>query len=236
MTETLVIDLKYNGPPSSGHGGYVSGVLARLLGANPAEVTLRLPPPLGRPLALERESGGIQMYDGEAMVAEGLAAEVEIAVPAPVSFDEAEDAAAGYPGLKHHPFPTCLVCGPMRQPQDGFRIFGGPVGEGDTMAAAWTPPGWSADDSGLVRPEFVWAALDCPGGWSLHVEMPGRHAVLGRIAAKLVAPVTAGEQHVVMSWPLAFEGRKGYAGSALFTEAGVLCAVARAAWIRIDRE
>jgi hypothetical protein len=235
VTETLVIDPNYNGPPGSGHGGYVSGMLAGLLGANPAEVTVRLPPPLGRALKVARESGGVQIYDGDAMVGEALPAELELEVPAPVSFERADKASAGYPGLRTHPFPTCLVCGPKRKPEDGFRIFGGSVGEGDTMAAAWIPPVWASAEDGHVRPEFVWAALDCPGGWSLHVEMPGRHAVLGRLAAKLIEPVRAGERHVIMAWPLGAEGRKGYAGSALFTEAGVLCAVARATWIRIDR-
>jgi len=236
VTETLFIGAGLNGPPSSGHGGYVCGLLAGLLGANPAEATLRLPPPLGRPLTVERASGGVQLYDGEAMVAEALAAEFEILVPAPVSFEQADEAAAGYPGLHTHPFPTCLVCGPKRRPEDGFRIFGGPAGEDDTMAAAWVPPAWAAGEDGLVQPEFVWAALDCPGGWSLHVEMPGRHAVLGRLAARLIEPARVSERHVIMAWPLGAEGRKGYAGSALFTEAGALCAVARATWVRIDRE
>ena len=236
MSESLVIDPRCNGPPGTGHGGYVSGVLAELLGANPAEVTLRLPAPLGRPLTVARESGGVHVYDGEAMVAEAHQIEIDIDPPATVSFDEAEKASIGYPGLKQHPFPTCMVCGPRRRPDDGFRIFGGPVGDGDRMAAAWVPPEWAAGDGGSVRPEFAWAALDCPGGWSLHVEMPGRHAVLGRIAARLIAPVTPGKRHVIMSWPLGFEGKKGYAGSALFTEAGVLCAVARSTWIRVTVE
>jgi hypothetical protein len=235
VTETLIIDPRYNGPPASGHGGYVSGLLAGLLGADPAEVTLRLPPPLGRPLTVKREPGGLQVYDGEAMVAEAMASELSMDVPEPVSFEEAEDASVGYPGLKQHPFPTCLVCGPKRDPEDGFRIFGGPVGESGRMAAAWTPPAWAAEAGASVQREFVWAALDCPAGWSLHVEMPGRHAVMGRMTASLLAAVVADERHVVMSWPLGFEGRKGYAGSAVFTEAGVLCAFARSTWIRIDR-
>ncbi len=235
MIETLVIGSGFNGPPASGHGGYVCGLMAGLLGANPAEVTLRLPPLLGRPLAVERGSGGVQLYDGDAMVADARSAGLELDVPEPVSFEEADEASVAYPGLRAHPFPTCLVCGPKRQPEDGFRIFGGRVGEDVTMAAAWVPPAWAAGEGRLVRPEFIWAALDCPGGWSLHVEMPGRHAVLGRLAARLIEPVKAGGRHVIMAWPLGAESRKGYAGSALFTEAGALCAVARATWIRIDR-
>jgi len=236
VTDTITFDPGCNGPPGTGHGGYVSGVMARLLGEDPAEVTLRVPPPLGRPLTIEREAGGIQLYHGAVMVAEALPAQFEIDVPAPVSFEEADEASVDYPGRKHHPFPTCLVCGPKRHPEDGLRIFAGPVGEGDRMAAAWVPPGWAADEGGLIRPEFIWAALDCPAGWSLHVEFPGRHAVLGRLAARLIAPVTPGGRHVIMAWPMGFEGRKGYAGSALFTEAGVLCAVARSTWIQIELE
>lgn len=236
MTETITFDPRYNGPPGTGHGGYVSGVMARLLGANPAEVTLRIPPPLGRPLTVEREAGGVQIYHGAVMVAEALPAQFDIEVPPPASFDEADVAAAGYPGKKHHPFPTCLVCGPKRRAEDGLRIFAGPVAAGDRMGAAWVPPEWATDEDRLVRPEFVWAALDCPAGWSLHVVMPGRHAVLGRLAARLIKPVNQGERHVIMAWPMGFEGRKGYAGSAIFTEAGALCGVARSTWIRIERE
>ncbi len=98
MSETLVLDPRYNGPPGTGHGGHVSGVLAGLLRADPAEVTLRLPPPLGRPLTVEREAGGVQVYDGEAMVAEALPAELEIKTPAPVSYQQADEASVGHPG------------------------------------------------------------------------------------------------------------------------------------------
>ena len=47
------IDPRFNGPPGSGNGGYTCGLVAGLLGG-PAEVTLRLPPPLGTPLAWRR--------------------------------------------------------------------------------------------------------------------------------------------------------------------------------------
>jgi hypothetical protein len=37
----LVVEARYCGPPNSGNGGYVAGLLARRLGEGPVEVTLR---------------------------------------------------------------------------------------------------------------------------------------------------------------------------------------------------
>ena len=42
MTGTLVIGSRFCGPPDSGNGGYVCGLIADYLGG-PAEVTLRKP-------------------------------------------------------------------------------------------------------------------------------------------------------------------------------------------------
>jgi hypothetical protein len=42
---------------------------------------------------------------------------------------------------------------------------------------------------------------------------------------------TAGERCVVTSWPLGVDGRKLFAGTALFAEDGELLALARQVWI-----
>jgi hypothetical protein len=103
------------------------------------------------------------------------------------------------------------------------------------VAAPWTPGSALADEGGDVRREFVWAALDCPGAWSLF-DGSGidRAVVLGRLAARLLAPVRPGERCVIVGWPLGEDGRKLYAGTALFDEGGDLRALARATWIKID--
>ena len=44
---SITIDKRYCGPPNSGNGGYVCGLLANHIGAS-AEITLRVPPPLGQ--------------------------------------------------------------------------------------------------------------------------------------------------------------------------------------------
>jgi hypothetical protein len=225
----LTIDARFRGPSDSGNGGYTCGVVARHVG-DPAEVTLRLPPPLDRSLRVEQENGRVAVYDGDALVAEARPAVVELDVPAPVTFAEAQDAAARYPGFEEHAFPSCFVCGPAREPGDGLRIFASPVPGRDVLAAPWVPAADLTGDDGTVRPEIVWAALDCPGAFA--VGFIGRgEIVLGRLAARIDRVPAAGERYVVIAWPLGEDGRKLYAGTALFSEAGTLHAVARATWI-----
>jgi hypothetical protein len=57
MTGSLVIMSRFCGPPDSGNGGYVCGLIAGYLDG-PAEVTLRKPPPLETPLNLEPDGDG----------------------------------------------------------------------------------------------------------------------------------------------------------------------------------
>ena len=226
----IVVAPRFNGPPGSGNGGYTAGLVARRAGG-PAEVTLRRPPPLGRPLAVAAlDDGRIEVRDGEELVAEAAPATLERDVPAAVGFEDAERAAALYPGFEAHAFPTCFVCGPARQPGDGLRVFAGPVAGRDVVAAPWVPDAWLADDYGTVRPEFAWAALDCPGAIAVGHDERGE-TVLGRMAARVDALPAPGERCVVVAWPAGRDGRKLYAGTALFRAGGELLALARQTWI-----
>ena len=67
--ENITLDRRYRGPTQSANGGYAAGRLAAFVDG-PAEVTLRLPPPLDRPLAVAAEDGRVLLLDGEAVVAE----------------------------------------------------------------------------------------------------------------------------------------------------------------------
>ena len=224
MTDTIVIEERFHGPPGSGNGGYTCGLLARFVG-EPAEVTLRRPPPLDRPLRVDRVDGRAELFDGEHLIAEAASGDVEpLELPAPPSFAEAERAAAAYPGFEKHAFPTCFVCGPARAEGDGLRIFAGPLeGREGLVAAPWTTP---AD----IGRELVWAALDCPGAFA--VGYPDRgETLLGRLAARIDSVPKAGDRCVVMAWALGEDGRKLYAGTALFSERGDTHAWARATWI-----
>jgi hypothetical protein len=219
--ETLTIDGRFNGPDGSANGGYTCGRIAALLDGG-VEVTLRSPPPLERPLAVERDGDGLRILDGETLVAEALPGSVELEVPDPPSWDEADRAVARYPGFEEHAFPRCFVCGPEREPGDGLRVFAGPLGDG-RFAATWQP-------AAEVRPELVWAALDCPG--AIAVGFPDRgETLLGRFAVAIDALPEPDERCVVLAWPLGEDGRKLYAGTALHGESGRALARARATWI-----
>jgi|SRR5919108_4541836 hypothetical protein len=215
----VVIDRKFRGPTESANGGYTCGVLASFL-HGPAEVTLRLPPPLERSLEVATD-GTLELRDAGAVVAEAAATDLELAVPEPISFADA--AAAALPeGDKESVFPECFVCGWARQ--DGLRVYAGPVDGGPLVAATWVP----GDD--VIAPEFVWAALDCPGAYAVEFGRRG-NPVLGRLTARVEHLPHPRERCVVMGWPLGEDGRKLYAGTAVFGEDGRVLGRARAVWI-----
>jgi hypothetical protein len=238
--ETVVIDARFKGPPDSGNGGYTCGCVARALGAGPAEVSLRVPPPLETELALAVDGEGARLLDGETVVADGRPASSALGdVPEPVGPEDARAAASHSTYLDDtHPFPTCFVCGPKRGEGDGLRIFPGRVaGRDGLFAAPWTPDLGFAREDRSVAPEIVWAALDCPTSAPLMNE-PGPDGkvlpiVLARLGAELHEPAVAGAEHVLTSWEIGRDGRKREAGAALFDAGGRLLARARALWIEL---
>lgn len=231
MADSIIIAPHFCGPPTSGNGGYSSGALARFVEGT-ARVTLRKPIPLGRPLAIERRpSGSVRMLDGATIIADAERTELNLEAPAPPSLAQAEAAAAAYPGLRAHAFPTCYVCGPANE--QGLRIYSGAVAGHNQVAAPWTPQASLADGSGAVQPEFVWAALDCPGYWAAMLGRPPRMALLGQFTVKIEQPVRAGEPHVVVGWPVASDQRKHRTGTALFSGDGRRLAVALGVWIEL---
>ncbi len=234
MSEVL-IDRRFRGPEASGNGGYSCAMLAARIDG-PAEVTLKAPPPIDRPLGLVvGDEGDVSLLDGDELVAVARPTALERRVPPSVSLLEATRAAERYEWTADvHPYPACFVCGPTRAEGDGLRIFPGPVEGRDLYAAPWTPDDSLADDQGIVRPEFVWAALDCPSGIVTDLFGDVGRILLGRLAADLIEPLEAGTTYVATAWPIARDGRKLDTGSALHTADGELCAVGRARWIEVE--
>jgi hypothetical protein len=220
MRETF--SRRFRGPLSSANGGYASGRVAAHVAADVVEVTLRLPPPLERALDVRLHDGVAQLVDGDAVVAEARAATLDLEAPAPVSVDAAAAAAALASPLDEPEFRECFVCG--RRPEgDGLEIHVGPVaGREPLHAASW----WVKE----ATTEIVWAAIDCPGAYAVGLEGRGT-VVLGRMTGRVVRVPDAGETCAVVSWPLGEDGRKLYAGTALFAEDGELLALARQVWI-----
>jgi hypothetical protein len=245
---SLVIDRRFRGPPNSGNGGYVCGCLARHV-AGDAEVTLRAPPPLERPLEiLTGADGGLALRENDRLLATARAASLDVPDVPRVSYEAASEAVRRTPyDEQTHNLPTCFVCGPARAPGDGLRIFAGPLQPGTNpgkpvvFAASWIPHESLSGADGYVAPEFVWAALDCPTGYcsvgARHLGLNGDETVLlGRMAARIDRRPRPGDRCVVAAWPTGREGRKLFADSALLSEEQDVLATARTTWLLVDRQ
>jgi hypothetical protein len=216
----IVLPRRYRGPLASANGGYTCGRLAAFVDAAEVEVTLRLPPPLDRPLSVERDEGRALLLDGDALVAEARPASVDLEPPAPVALSDAEGARERHVREWTPDFAECYVCG-IRE--DGLEVRAGVVAGREPLHAAPV----TLLEAG---PEFVWAAVDCPGAYAVGAEGRG-DIVLGRMTARVDRVPDPGEECVVAAWPLAEDGRKLHAGTALFSAGGELLAVARQTWI-----
>ena len=188
------------------------------------EVTLRIPPPLETPLAVKRDGDTLRVLDGETLVAEARTLPLDLDVPEPVGFEVAAARSAAQTPDPEHPFPECFVCGPARSPGDGLCLRPAP-GEGGRVAAAWVP---TEEQAG--RAELVWASLDCPGAFAVDERGDRGVSVLGRMHASVRGLPSAGEPCVVVGWSLGADGRRRFAGTALFGEGGRLLGLARATW------
>jgi hypothetical protein len=213
----IVVAARFRGPVGSGNGGYCSGLFALAHGGDVVQVTLRAPPPLDTELVLGDDG---RVRDGDDVVAEVADAELGITAPDAVAFGDA--VAAARPDLES-PFPQCFVCGHARG-EDALHIHAGPVEGRPVVAAPWVV----GEDA--VGPEFVWAALDCPGAYA--TDVPGRGVVvLGQLTAQVLDVPQAGERCVVVGRALGSDGRKHGAVTALHRESGELLGLARAVWI-----
>jgi hypothetical protein len=231
IIKSLTVPARFCGPPDSGNGGYTCGLVAGELGGV-VECTLRNPVPMEVPLEIERsESGGVLRH-GDKVIVEVRPATVEVAPPAPIDLERATEAmklsSARDP---RHPFPTCFVCGPKRKNHDGLEIF--PAAIKDSLyAATWLPAGEFGDSRQLLRPEFLWAAMDCPTGFAAGFPVVGK-LVTGRLAMEQLQPIKVGELCLLLSWPVGVEGRKHFSAACLYQNQKP-CAVARATWIRLE--
>lgn len=229
--QIITIGARFCGPPESGNGGYVAGMLAGQSLA-PVRVRLRKPPPLNASLVVHTlENGRLELKRDDDLVAEAERFQVELQAPAAPAYVDALDASRSYSGFKHHPYPGCFVCGPSRTRGDGLRIFPGAWGQEGMVAAPWMPDASLCGADGKVCSEFIWAALDCPGYFAAAND--GRHMLLGEIAARIDRRVHAAESCVVVGWKLERDGRKHFVGTALYDDDGEPCARALATWIEV---
>ncbi len=231
----LTIPRRFCGPPESGNGGWVSGSLAAFVttGTDRPAVTVRLsaPPPLERLMTVEvADDDGVstaRLLDDAHLVATATAAMEPGPVDLePATLDEALAAEERYEGRDEHPFSTCVVCGTARQPDDALCLRPGPLDDGSGRYGC----AWRVRDD--VDAALVWAALDCPGGWSAGIA--GRPMVLGTMTAVVHALPAPGSTCVVTARQTAGEGRRHWSATALHSPEGHLLARAEAVWITVD--
>ena len=259
--QTLVVPRRFRGPATSGNGGWTSGALAQLLAPAPVgllgalgglgvpvvstpaaevvRVRLSAPPPLEVPLIVTCDGPtAAAQHEGRPVLSAALLPggrpDGLDAVP-PVGYDAALAAGERYRGLHDHPFPECFACGPARAPDDGLRLRPGPLNPavpGVDVAAAWSPGPADVAADGTVPVPLVWAALDCPGGWS--VDIVGRPMVLGTMTARVLARPASGERCVVTGRAVQVGDRKALTATSLYGQTGNLLATAAHVWVAVD--
>jgi hypothetical protein len=236
-TTTLRLDPRLNGPLRSANGGFASGVIAQTVGGT-ASVRLVRPIPLRTPLEVERDVDGTHARvtdPGHRLVAEVRRVDpFTMTPPVKPGFAEAEAARAASPlhGARHL-LSGCVVCGPERR--DGLGVTPGPMlHRSDVLAAPFVPQERDATD-GVVRPEAVWGALDCPS-YPAAAMLGRRLGLLGTMTAHLHRDVFVGERLVSVGWTLDGGRRATRTASALLDERGDVVASARAVWIELKHQ
>jgi hypothetical protein len=235
----VTIPSQFNGPPTSGNGGWVSGLIAQATATHqtPGPITVRLasPPPLDVPLSWERHGDQTRLVThGGAIIGTGMSGSFAAVPPPALSAEQVQSGHDHYAGFTHHPFDLCFTCGTGRGEGDGLRIFSGPVPGTEFTAAPWYAHAAFADADGHIAMPVTWAALDCPGGWAANFN--AQPMVLGTMTAEVFHNPTASETYKAIGLLRRREGRKFETATALYDEADQLIGRAEQVWIQIDLE
>lgn len=246
----LTLTTQFVGPPELGNGGFVVGHLASALastlasgdvvGAGPVEVTLRAPLPLDVAFRFQfSDDGSVALVNGADVLATAKRVTLDMDVPEPPTADAAGALRASSLSLKpgfHQQLgerigvhPVCFCCGAEREEGDGLRVFPSIVEGREDVTALWTPHAGFANDDGLIGPEMIGAAIDCPGAFAF-LENDQRAGLLGRMVVEYLKELRAGDQTRIVGWRMETDGRKMMAGTAIFDSAGALVAKAKQTW------
>lgn len=235
-TDPIVLDPRFCGPRAMANGGYAAGRFASVIDG-PAEVTLKAPARFNTPIAFEPDAAAAQRFRvvaGGAEIASVRPGAVAIEPPPIPPAAAIEAARENY--LKDEGmtlvYPYCFVCGKRRAPGDGLRIFAGPSPASPVNADFWIPAANLAGEDGLVGPEYLWAALDCPSAFALR--SGAKPILLGRFTADIKRRPAPGEKLIIAAWRTGGEGRKQFSSSAAYDEDRRIIAAANAVWIELN--
>lgn len=233
---TIVIDRRFNGPRLSGNGGYVAGLMARHVDPDGVvEVTLRAPVPIDTRLTLTPGGDGtLLLKDGDTLVSEARPASLALEPPGVQDWADAERLSAEGGCFEDSDFHWCLVCGRGRAEGDGLRVFGQRFADKPMSLSLYRPHAVHAAADGRIDSAFLWGALDCPGAWAVQDPEDWRPAMTGRMTGQVFHRPAPGETCMVVGWKVGAERRKLFAGTALYTRTGTLCAMALSTWIIVS--
>ena len=234
MTEFITIDPQFNGPQGSGYGGYVAGAIADLFDGT-VEVTLRNPPPLADSMSVDQIGDRVAIWFGETLVAEAKPSVINLEVPPCPDATSVEGAVERSNEFKKDDFHKCFACGSGRDEGEGLQLLTGPVAGSDVVATQWKPHKSFTGLDGLIPRRILWSALDCPGGWSI-VRDSGVIMLLGRFTAEVDGDLKAGTPCTIIGWPMGREGRKAFAGTAIYDDHGKVRGRAKVVWIDIGKQ
>jgi hypothetical protein len=234
LSSKIVVAQQFRGPPYSGNGGYVCGLMGREF-EGVSTALLRAPPPLDVPLDLVVEGDVVRMLGDEGLLigeARAGGGETLTQPPEAPSLSAASAAAKRFPGFARPFHPVCFTCGDQLDDGFGLRVFTGQVegmAEG-VVAGPWRVHENFAGADGLAPTEVMWAALDCPGSVSWVVTGAGG-GLLGTMTCEVLRRPAAGETTMVVAWPIERSGRKLISGTALYSAEGELMARSHQIWI-----
>lgn len=226
----ILVARRFRGPADSANGGYFSGLVAACSRV-PVTIRLHAPPPLEVPLPVSPEEaeaveGALRVSHGDRLIATTRpASALDVGLREPPTYAQALEASA-LCADQHLNYAECFVCGRTRDRGDALRLQPAPWQDG--VAAPWIPHASLDAGDGKVAPQFMSAALDCPGYYSTGSSVP---MLLGEFTIHIDRRVHVGESCVIVGWRLANEGRKHEVATMLFDEDGEPCARARGLWI-----
>lgn len=233
----IVVPRQFRGPPYTANGGYICGVLSNAVGGR-GSAMLRSGVPLDVEVILsETEEGGVALHNSEGALLGTAKPAADEAIPptppAPPSVAEAREAASRSPFAQRSLHRGCFSCCIEREDGEGLGVHVGQL-EGSFSghcAGVWTPHANFADANGEIPDEITWGALDCSGSMAWWIKTDTPVGLLGTMAGEVLKKPKAGETYVVVAWTREVEGRKYFAGVALFDDKGETMARSGQIWI-----
>jgi len=232
----IIVPRQFRGPPVTANGGYICGILSNAVGGR-GSAMLRSGVPLDVAVTLSpSEDGGVVLTNAEGLPlgsAKPAADDTIPMPPAPPSVEDAKRSAAASRFAQNSLHRGCFSCCIEREDGEGLGVHVGQIegAEAGVCAGTWTPHANFANADGTIPDEITWAALDCSGSMAWWMKTDTPVGLLGSMAGEVLVKPRAGETYVVVAWADKVEGRKHFAGIALFDADGQVMARSGQIWI-----